>query len=884
MDIIQKSLDILFRRIPPERILDVLQKSTNGLRMQSPLISQKLFLRYADIEHGGYSEDEQVQLYRYIEDLIVSRARELRVFPSVFLLLIDFGQEVLTNKGEQPLCKSNQVKRWREMYHLLGQDLFVCAYLAYCDVASSTKRTCFTWPATIKTDNTVLDKMLDEGLAENHYHLNGSTQSFSLSWCKLMNYPDEVQEWIKGFPVLLQTVVGRGPEDNVLPINERIMLACMIRTILFKAIHASDFCDCREKFDCLKEFHKGMIERFNNVSYAIKATDLLRLSYGAKIPLPDGTTACMDYALDSCVFSTSSDSPFRILAGERHFLYQCFIACFSGEFGEIEQKLLYFYLLVKSSFRGEMIQVNKQVGFQNFSNYERRKDLIWENDPYWWEAYRIAINAPIKVGAVRSLEARFCPTLTKEQLYERVRKYDKAKWFADQPFFTSLNNHNQLIESKVISDKGHNDEPHFYVLHYPKQKDDDFDKLPSFCLRCRHEDLRDDVKKRTIATVEALSKDSYLCSRIRGIDGCANEVLCRPEVFANAFRYIRNVDLSSNAKVLSLLSAPVSRISATYHAGEDFYDIVDGLRAIDESILFLELARGDRIGHALALGVDPQTHYHLKLNSVVIPKQNYLDNLVWLLYRARELNVEINSHQYGIMKQEALHLLREIYGDAIYKHQWNVTLQEYYYSMKLRGDDPSLYKTTTYKPKVFFGCNYDRYQISQKHIELLALRQDDTITGLYYYYQYGHKEKIEGAKPIIVPIKYEYIDLVRKIQDAMQIMIEEKGIIVECNPTSNVLIGTFGDYAKHPIFRFYSIKSKEDKEGDGSSIQMHVCINTDDLGVFDTSLEFEYALLYSALKEQCDVNGNPKYSSVEIIQYLDDIRKMGLQAIFPKNN
>lgn len=41
----------------------------------------------------------------------------------------------------------------------------------------------------------------------------------------------------------------------------------------------------------------------------------------------------------------------------------------------------------------------------------------------------------------------------------------------------------------------------------------------------------------------------------------------------------------------------------TYHTGEDFLDIVDGLRAIDEALLFLQMEKGERLGHAMALGV-----------------------------------------------------------------------------------------------------------------------------------------------------------------------------------------------------------------------------------------------------------------------------------------
>lgn len=897
MDTLGKLLDILFRRIPPERILTKLWHNTYQLNQKQN--EQDTFLRYADTTLWGYSEDEQAQMFLYLKQITQNLSAKISTKPSVFLPLVEFGRQVLAIQGDSPVCRFKEVLRWREVYHLLSQDMIVCAYVAYCDVSSPVQRVKFAWPATIRTDNGILEQMLREGLAENHCHLNGSTQSFALSWYKLMNYPAESSEWLSGFPMFLQSVTGRGPEDNVLPIDERVRLAALARAILFKALHPQEFYNTQDmnadigtdktkdkiseattSFCSASEFAKAFSCRFNNLAYTVDTTLLLRQCYGMPIPIPNGKAVCMDYALERHIFLPVADSPYRILAGERYFLYSCFRACFSGAFTEFEQELFYFYLLVKTAFRGEMIQVNKQVGFENFSNYEKRKDLIWENDPYWWEAYRMALNAPIRLDSVKSLEARFCPKASPSMLREKVLKYDFAKWFADKPY-TSLPNFSEgEFETKLRSGQL-SKEPHFYVLHYPKSRDINYAKIPEFVLRCRHETLRENVKQTTIATADALAISDYLCGRIRGIDGCANEVECRPEIFATAFRYLRSLQTATLLGPGTMLGHPENRISASYHVGEDFYDIPDGLRAIDEAVSFLELKRGDRIGHALALGVDPMVHYRTKSECIVIPKQNYLDNLVWLLYRGRELNVQIDPQQYGIMQQEALRYLREIYGDAIRENHWSITLLDYYNSMMLRGDAPQLYQSMEFKMPQFYNCRYDQFQISNTRLDLDTLRTDREVAGLYYYYHYGHDERIKGAEPIMVSVTPEYRKVVRQAQDALQTYLEHKGIIIECNPSSNVLIGTFGTYAKHPMFRL-------NNDGlTGSNVHasippMQVCVNTDDLGVFDTSLPFEYALLFQALAEQTNEEGKKQYTSTEIMRYLDSIRKMGIQVVFPK--
>lgn len=64
--------------------------------------------------------------------------------------------------------------------------------------------------------------------------------------------------------------------------------------------------------------------------------------------------------------------------------------------------------------------------------------------------------------------------------------------------------------------------------------------------------------------------------------------------------------------------------------------------------------------------------------------------------------------------------------------------------------------------------------------------------------------------------------------------------------------------------------------------QLSVSVNTDDLGVFGTSLENEYALLAIALEKEKDANGNKKYHSRCIYNWLESIRQMGEEQRFMK--
>ena len=123
--------------------------------------------------------------------------------------------------------------------------------------------------------------------------------------------------------------------------------------------------------------------------------------------------------------------------------------------------------------------------------------------------------------------------------------------------------------------------------------------------------------------------------------------------------------------------------------------------------------------------------------------------------------------------------------------------------------------------------------------------------------------------------------MIHVLQYRMMEKIAKRGIAIECNPSSNQLIGAFGTYKDHPIFRFNHAFLPLDCYADQTS-QLCVSVNTDDLGVFDTSLENEYALLYSALQQYRDSNGRQLIGNTEICRYLETLRRMGQDMVFPK--
>lgn len=63
--------------------------------------------------------------------------------------------------------------------------------------------------------------------------------------------------------------------------------------------------------------------------------------------------------------------------------------------------------------------------------------------------------------------------------------------------------------------------------------------------------------------------------------------------------------------------------------GEDFLHLVSGIRATVEAVDFLSLGDGDRVGHAIALGIDPQLWLDRTGERITVPRSEWLDNLVF---------------------------------------------------------------------------------------------------------------------------------------------------------------------------------------------------------------------------------------------------------------
>lgn len=848
MEIEIGNLKIIFQKFPYTCIGQ--KKLRSAQYCEYNRIDKELYLREAEAIFRTRSYDELQNNYDILlQSMRGKNSEDISVFNSV----MNLTEKLLIYDGSEIRCKFDELLRWREISFYLGQDLLTCAFIASEDLKyGETNRCFFAWLPIIRSDDNRLHNILDKGMAENHFHLAGSTKVFELNWICLMNL---IEGRIHDFKKIKSGMQRYQMDRLDLSVkNEDLYSICqkgaLIRCYLFAVLKGNSY---------LKEQLEKMLRDLENGadinSYTAKLQDLINLcknGYGARVKYE----GILDYALEKDMIDLN-DSECRLLAGERRFLYECYKAAKDRRFDTNQKNYFYQYLIIRTYFRGEMIQINRKNGFTNFAKYQDRKELfITGETAYQHELVRLALNEPLRKQNIQKLEARICPKKKASDLYKNLRIGDQIV---------------SELENKEAKDKL------VYVLHFPKIKDQKFcEGVP------RNYNARKKAEKQMRSVVAFLEKGTSMNKYIRGIDTCASELDCRPEVYAQIYRYMADVVFETNLENKMEHREVNKKLRMTYHVGEDFFDIVDGLRAIDEVLLFCGLKRNSRLGHALALGIDPYKYYEYKKYKLVLSKQVLMDDLAWILVKAKETGCNIESQLKTELEQRFYYLYQNVYGDA-FSDKMDVTYRDYYQSWKLRGDNPELYRLGK---KEFRDCvehqqraliRFDRYAFnSGLQTQGEIIRSKEKLRKLYYVYHYNKSVREKGQEQEEFKVDQRYAELVYQVQNKMIAQLTRDSIAIETNPSSNYLIGTIQKYDEHPILRFNSRKLRTPEK----NMSLSVSINTDDQGVFDTLLENEYALMTLALKKSKDKDNQPLYDIEDIYEWVDYVREMGLEQSF----
>lgn len=803
MDLIRASIKCLFNDYPLETAFDAICGKINSV--QDFL---KPFPFVVQVRERNYTLTEMDTLQKMLEKVWMEDNGK-NVLTRPFTLLNRFADDVLTiNANNEPVVKFPNYLRWHDLTLYVGQDILTCFFLAQKD--NNVMRENFVWPATLEHDNQEFNDIIAEGLSDVHHHLLASTNAFSINWITLMNTlpdlnldedkkykADSKSKDIIEYPLKDKSFIYWKHGRQIFFYN-LAAVAMMIRLLLFKTIMEEEINEGEWKLlEDIMLSQQDLIDKKNVIREKIvtSAYDRVKECYGVKK---------WDYAIQDTLNYGNLASPFILLAGERWLLYN-FALLLKDNNPKVERisPYVYIYCLIKSKFRSEFILTNDMKGYRNFNLYHSTMNKFYKNDK---ERKDAATLYALRAGLRNE----------KDYLETRIAcDYEKS--------LKDIWKNRKLVEGIF----GKDSISHISFVASSSKMFMNCDKESSQVQK--GEDARRYAKTRKSAkeTAEIVaksfsSKNSEFAQSpmsLIGMDAAGDEANARPEAFATAYRYLKARNINN----------------LTFHAGEDFFDILDGLRTIDELLLYMDYGKGNRIGHALALGLSAEKFYQSRHFTILAPQQVILDNFVWLIQRCKNYyNVQIPDKFISFVDSECHTLFNEIYQED------NFDIDTYWESMLLRANDNREYRD-------------DAEPSQYGYYALLNNCENKDAERLYYLYYQDYDARNRGSIPYQVKYDKDVIIIVENIQKSIRKVLHERGIAIECAPTSNLLIGPFYRYDDHPLLNMCKV------EGDENDLS--VSINTDDAGIFCTSLYAEYSLMALALIKQGN-NNNSVYDYI----------------------
>ena len=366
---------------------------------------------------------------------------------------------------------------------------------------------------------------------------------------------------------------------------------------------------------------------------------------------------------------------------------------------------------------------------------------------------------------------------------------------------------------------------------------------------------------------------------IRSIDVAGNENNAPPENFAPIINYLRYAPKVTKKSLSGHKIIPHKKLRLSVHAGEDFNHIVTGMRRVDETIYYYSMENKDRLGHALAVGLEPKQWLEAN-GDIIMTKKELLDNFVWLKRKAKEVSNIYPAAKNLICRYDKYiqTLSHEIYGNSI-----STTADELYDAWKLRRNDCELFfedntlDVDTYKKASTPDKN--NFLITDQAKEIFKLTRSTVVGNTVrdngaeiVYVQYEHFSENHSY----LKITDEDLELYRVVQDYMLNMIASKNIFIEACPTSNIYISHLSKYENHPIFRWHPIDKNVRKNSSFRKGIVQVCVNTDDPAIMPTNLPTEFEHLRLAGKKL-------GYDNYSIDTWLEELREFG-NEIFDDNH
>ncbi len=771
----------------------------------------------------------------------------------------------------------NHKFQWYLLKHMMDMDTLIGAFLV--SNRFTHKEDMSLWDSPIFTTDTLLETMLDKGVAELHMHV-GATKRFSSIWTWMMNDIGTKEAKGKTDAVLKKIVISTCEGQIVL--EHYIKAAKIMRLIMGKYLMA--FKDTEFKnfiSDLKKDTHSEdsiyeLFEKFKdgerldkNTIYYKNLMDKLRKYFELTYePLnrncKDNNQYLNNVMLGEDILTYVFDDFYRY-----NDEYKNIIKLYNFEGTLLPEKVFIF----KS-----MKYINDcRIGGKNIIDFEKCfwqyikvKNMVYK---YIVQQHTGGKGLDIFTGIYKRQSSIKISNFMEEALYSQIKNQNIKKLEIrmgiqqdEEKFKLLLIKILEVYRNFLDTEKSVDNIPLLgIVFHFNKKEDvvskgkciyhymDDKDLAKVYFGKIENDYLE---QAKLIAKIRREFKgiDNYIV----GIDAASKENATEPFVFKKAYEELRKNENIGNGYSRGGF---VKQIGYTFHVGEEYRDIVSGLRHIDEVIELLNFKAGDRLGHAIVLGID--MYKWSEINPVVyINAQEYLDNLLWEWGLYIENEEYKNIENINFLENKILDAVEYIFGfsDSIRVRD---LYKSYRYKLERKCDFDNP-KDKECKLKCYTKRKYHETENKIEDIDTDEIQWTPKLICNAINCEYFLKDM---KKTVTININRDTIEKYIKLQKYMKDKVNKKGIIVETNPTSNLLIGDFTTFKDYHITNLSSPK-KED---------VIITINTDDPVIFNTRINNEYALIYDILMKE------GKYSGKEVINWLDKVRDNGIQYSFIKD-
>ena len=738
----------------------------------------------------------------------------------------------------------NKIELWNHLSRTAMSDLFIAA----CFVNFNIKETNMLYgtPNLVFLADMPLMKLLKKGVAETHMHTNAgiSYQDLWKYYTSLHNIADNSEDgkiwYCKIFRLLSALYIESVPEENFgnyLCGSDTSNIACKL---LIKYID-------NKKYD----FYPSKIEIEKIISRVKRQFKL---------------------SPENLLHDVLYDTVYRKYSGmgtssEIIWLYRI-LSFLKVQYDPVLCEGFIRYIRFKNEFFQSKVQQTKIGGldfFQRFYNEATefpRVDNLTEDAALFQKFYAI-FTEQCRTGNLKVLEMKIVPKIFSSSHANLLSK-DVIKMKILRQIQQIIKAYSEYITQTVLR-WNKNNVPNFpkigFIYHFIKTNhSDNFNgtscvmyQKPKTSECFDYSNMREACIRFLEALTELLEEYPILTDYIIGIDAASIENATEPWVFAPVFKKAR-----SNERIVPYsVKKPgfIQNIGFTYHVGEDFRHIVSGLRHIDEVLTHFKYRSGDRLGHAIALGVDIDTWCSNK-NIITMPIMEYLEDLLWMW---QNINASKHSKTPENLEFKIMETARKIYHEQV--QQMNVYMLWRVYQSKFDLLSDSARKSLLSSNN---RCSLSNGKITSDNNITNKLLCSHFCPCFYELYN----------KPIFVQITKEDIKFYKELQSQLLNKVEQMGVYIETNPSSNMIIGDIPSIFDHPILRLNNRGINIENLSESCAM---VSINSDDPVVFSTFVENEISYIYYAL-----LNAGCKRE--EVLKWIDKIRLQGIESSFIKHN